>query len=173
MFLAIGLFFTGIICGILLEKFILKKLKISIQFQEDKSFPSKKSIIHKRKSVDSKFNKAQQLINEIREKGHLPFTIRPQVMASLDIIAKTQNWEDKIDDDTLNILNKIYDKWQNYLKSAQVETIQSIVETVNMEQPKYWEGTEEEYFNALEQGIIDENTEVNILFDEKIIMEVG
>ena len=44
--------------------------------------------------LDSK--KVVDGINEIREKGHLPFTIRPQVMASLDIIAKTQNWEIKL-----------------------------------------------------------------------------
>lgn len=166
-------FLSGLSIGILLYWLFDKKIKITVSTREDKQtkISALKQIreIHQEKNKlfpDDRLYKATCLINEIKSKGDLPFKVSPAVLHSLTVISQTSNWQQQLDEESLQNLNRIYDKWQRHIK-AKKANIQRAGEAVNMEAPKYWEGTEEEYFNALEEGIIDENTKVNIIIDEK------
>lgn len=166
------IFLSGCSVGIFFYWLFDKKIKITISSKATENKPTRLSTIkysdkNNILSKSGKFYKAICLIEEVKTTGKLPFKVSRAVLHSLTIISQTPNWVEQLDDESLQNLNRIYDKWQNYLKSAKIDTVHSIGETVNMDQPKYWEGTEEEYFNALEQGIINENTKVNIIIDEK------
>ncbi len=167
------IFLTGIAIGVFIYWLFDKKIKITVSSRETKQIQvSTLKQIRKIPQEENKLYpndrlyKATSLIEEIKLKGKLPFKLSPAVLHSLTIISQTPDWENQLDDESLQNLNRIYDKWQRHIKAVQAQ-VQSAGEAVNMEVPKYWEGTEEEYFNALEQGIIDENTNVNIITDDK------
>lgn len=164
------IFISGIIAGIFLYWLFDKKIQISVNIKHKFNVSStrdNKKIVSKQNNINktNKYYKATCLINEIQQNGKLPIHISPAVQYSLDIISKTSNWQSQIDDESLNNLNKIYDKWQRHLKANMAETVHA-GEAVNMEL-NYWEGTEEEYEKALEDGLIDEHTKIKIIFDEK------
>lgn len=164
------IFLSGLCFGIFLYWLFDKKIKITISPRENNnlnkiSFSPMKQIKESSKE-ENKLNssdrlyKATCLINEIKLKGKLPCELSPAVLHSLTIIAKTPEWEKQLDDESIKNLNRIYDKWQRHVKASRVNTVQHVGAAGNMEEPKYWEGTEEEYFNALEEGIIDEKNSI-------------
>lgn len=167
------IFLSGLCFGIFLYWLFDKKIKITISPRENNNlnkinFSPMKQIKESSKE-ENKLNssdrlyKATCLINEIKLKGKLPCELSPAVLHSLTIIAKTPEWEKQLDDESIKNLNRIYDKWQRHVKASRVNTVQHVGAAGNMDEPKYWEGTEEEYFNALEEGIIDEDTKVEII----------
>lgn len=171
------IFLSGLCFGIFLYWLFDKKIKITISPRENNNlnkinFSPMKQIKESSKE-ENKLNssdrlyKATCLINEIKLKGKLPCELSPTVLHSLTIIAKTPEWEKQLDDESIKNLNRIYDKWQRNVKASRVNTVQHVGAAGNMEEPKYWEGTEEEYFNALEEGIIDEDTIITIIADDK------
>ena len=67
---------------------------------------------------DSKFYKASLLLAEIKENGKLPIYLSPVVLKSLVVIADSPDWDTKLDDESINNLNKIYEKWQRHIKNS-------------------------------------------------------
>lgn len=166
-------FIAGFLFGIFCYWLFNKKIKITISSRESENCnktitlnTAKYSPKTNNLPKSDKFYKASCLIEEIKTNGTLPIKISPAVLHSLTIISKTPNWEQQLDDESLDNLNRIYERWQRYVRGSNKEILHMEV-AGNMEQPKYWEGTEEEYFKALEEGVIDEDTKVNIIIDEK------
>lgn len=151
------------VLGIIFDRYILTRFKLVVKVE--KNTPA--SINHPSPaSTENKYFKAESLINYVKTHDSLPIRISSSVLYGLKEIAKSPNWQAKIDEFTLENLNKIYDRLQRSLKPSQ-KTVQQVGETGNMEEQKYWEGTQKEYEKALENGLIDENTKVNILIDEE------
>ena len=148
--------------GIIFDRYILTRFKLVVKVE--KNAPA---IINKPSPVNTnnKYFKAERLINYVKTHDSLPIRIQSSVLYGLKEIAKSPHWQKEIDDFTLGNLNKLYDRLQRNLKPSQ-KTVQRVEKTFNMDEPKYWEGTYEEYQKALEAGLIDENTEVNFIIDE-------
>lgn len=171
-----SIFIAGVLFGIFCYWLFDKKIQITISRKDNninnrdvqitKSIKKVRTEPKEKLSKSDKYYKSTCLINEIKINGKLPCEISPAVLHSLTIISKTPNWEEQLDDESLQNLNRIYDKWQRFLRANKASTSHA-GEAINMEIPKYWEGTEEEYIIALEQGIIDENTKVEIITDDK------
>lgn len=146
-------FLLGLIIGI---------LSTLLYFKKDKPVLDISKKIKPKNIVKSKYPNIEMLLNEIRNTGTLPIEIKPIVMRSLVTIANTPDWETKLDKESIKNLNKIYEKWQGHLKSTKSQT-QKVGKSMNMEAPKYWEGTLKEYEAALSAGVIDDNTVIEII----------
>lgn len=149
------------ILGIIFDKYVLKRFKLVVKVEKNAPAVIK---LPSSENTGNKYFKAESLINYVKTHDNLPIRVSTSVLWSLKEIAKSPNWQKEIDDFTLENLNKIYDKLQRSLKPAK-RTVQKVGKAFNMDEPKYWEGTQEEYEKALEAGVIDENTEVNIIID--------
>ena len=57
-------------------------------------------------------------------------------------------------------MHKIYKKWQEHLKAENNTDVLKTSSQHGFE--TYWEGTIEEYREALEKGLIDENTKIKL-----------
>ena len=164
------LFFIGFLCGAGCYWLFDKKIQITIKTKKtinDKKITLKDYTYSKdikkdlTNIVDKKFYKAKILLTEIKRKGKLPIDLSPAILYSLTTIANTPNWDTQLDDESLHNLNRIYEKWQQHIKVGRAKA-QVVGTAENMQQQDYWEGTEEEYLQALEDGLIDENTKVRI-----------
>lgn len=146
-------FFIGCISTFLFQKYVSIEFKI------------KKAEIKPQIFTDMRLQKIQLLLEEIKRNGRIPVKIPKAAEKSLMIIAQTKNWEKQIDEETIKTLNKIYNSWQMHIESEKkICKIDKGVKTSGGGgfDSKYWEGTEEEYYEALQKGIIDENTTCRI-----------
>lgn len=155
--------FISFILGIIFDKYVLKRFKLIVKVEKNNSTITNQPLPT---NTNNKYFKAESLINYVKIHDSLPIRVSSSVLYGLKEIAKSPNWQAEIDDFTLGNLNKIYDRLQRALKPSK-KIVQQVGETGNMEEPKYWEGTQKEYEEALEKGLIDENTKVNILIDEE------
>ena len=149
--------------GIIFDKYILTHFKLVVKVEKNNTPITNQPLPT---NISNKYLKAESLINYVKTHDSLPIRVSSSILYGLKEIAKSQNWQAEIDDFTLENLNKIYDRLQRALKPSN-KTVQQVGEAGNMEEPKYWEGTQKEYEEALENGLIDENTKVNILIDEE------
>lgn len=155
--------FISFILGIIFDKYVLKRFKLIVKVEKNNSTITNQPLPT---NTNNKYFKAESLINYVKIHDSLPIRVSSSVLYGLKEIAKSPNWQAEIDDFTLGNLNKIYDRLQRALKPSK-KIVQQVGETGNMEEQKYWEGTQKEYEEALEKGLIDENTKVNILIDEE------
>ena len=81
---------------------------------------------------------------------------------SLKEISKTDNWEEKIDNETIENLYKIYERWQRHINNKPQKAIK-VSGAGGFHKYEYWEGTMEEYKEALAKNLIDEFTDINII----------
>lgn len=160
-YLLIGLISFSI--GIIFDKYILAHFKLVVKVEKNNSTITNQPLPT---NSSNKYFKAESLINYVKTHDSLPIMVSSSVLYGLKEIAKYPNWQAEIDDFTLKNLNKIYDRLQRALKPSK-KIVHQVGEAGNMEEPKYWEGTQKEYEEALENRLIDENTKVNILIDEE------
>ena len=115
--------------------------------------------------IPSELQNIAKLLEEVKNTGTLPCRISSDILENLKIIANTPNWHLMLKGEIITNLNKIYDKWQNSLtvKNNNTREIQKTSTAGNFERRKYWEGTIEEYEEDLKNGLIDENTDVEII----------
>ena len=145
-------FFVGCITSYLFQRYISIEIKI------------KKAIIKPKVFRDPRLQKIQIMLEEIKRCGTIPVKLPKAAEKSLMVIAQTKDWENKIDEQTLNTLNRIYNTWQMHVESEKkCKMSKGAQVTVGGGfEKKYWEGTEEEYEEALKNGEIDENTTCRI-----------
>lgn len=149
--------------GIIFDRYILTCFKLVVKVEKNNSTITNQPLPT---NTSNKYLKAESLINYVKTHDNLPIRVSSSVLYGLKEIAKSQNWQSEIDDFTLENLNKIYDRLQRSLKPSN-KKVQQVGKAGNMEEPKYWEGTQKEYEEAIETGLIDKNTKVNILIDEE------
>lgn len=109
----------------------------------------------------------ESLLNYVKVHKKLPIKISKDILNSLIIIANTPEWYKQLDQETINNLNKIYDKWQTHINTKQDKAALKVGKAEGFERPKIWEGTWEEYKQACENNEIDENTKVYVYEDDK------
>lgn len=144
--------------GFVFAKFI--KIEISI-----KKNASKQSIAYK-KTSNPKINCINQMLSEINKNGQLSINLSGAVLMSLKEISKTPDWDKKLDNETIENLYQIYQRWQRHNKGNNTKAVK-ISSAGGFHKKKYWEGTLEEYKEALRLGLIDEYTDVEIFEDDK------
>ena len=144
----------GVVTAVIFNKFV----KIDISIKKNENSKAKRIKIPSSKPVE--IQEIETLLNEIRKNGKLPINLSPVVLKSLSEISKCENWENILDSDTKQNLHKIYKKWQQHLKAESNTDILTTSSQHGFE--TYWEGTIEEYKEALEKGLIDENTKIKL-----------
>lgn len=152
-------FVSGIILTILFTNFIY--IKISIK---GKQFKNIKTRTRQKQYINPKIKCIYSMLQEIQSSGSLPINLSGAVLMSLKEIGKTPNWEQKLDNETIDNLYIIYQRWQKHLKGTTEQTVKT-KNAGGFDIIKYWEGTIEEYEKALEDGVIDDNTKVSIIED--------
>ena len=151
-------FLIGLMLGFFINNFIkfpfLKKRKQEcIELQQE--FPA-----------GSKLYCINILLEKIRNKEQLPIKISPILKRSLDTIAKSKDWDKKLDEETLNNLYSLYVRCKRHIDAKPTNTTVEIGASGGFEPPEVWEGTEKEYEEALAAGQIKENMIINIIYDE-------
>lgn len=144
----------GVVTAVIFNKFV----KIDISIKKNEKVAAKRIKMTSNKPVE--IQEIETLLNEIRKNGKLPINLSPVVLKSLLEISKCDNWENILDSDTKQNLHKIYKKWQKHLKAESNTDILTTSSQYGFE--TYWEGTIEEYKEALEKGLIDENTKIKL-----------
>lgn len=112
---------------------------------------------------DSDFYKINLLFEELKQKGSLPIRLSDEVVKSLLEIANTKDWHKSLDNQTINQIIHIYERWQRNINNTSSDKIVSTSAGGGFEQREYWEGTLEEYHIAKSKGIIKDNTDVRIV----------
>lgn len=135
-------FVTGIFCTLLWQRIKEPKEKIAI-------------------SENPKIKSIKSMLKEVKTAGKLSINLSAPVLMSLKEIAKTPDWDKKIDSETIENLYKIYLRWNRQAKSN--ENIVGVSSAEGFNKNKYWEGTYEEYKQDMEKGLIDANTTVKII----------
>lgn len=107
--------------------------------------------------------KINLLLEEIKLKGKLPFKVSADILESLVMLSKTKNWHKQLDKDSLDEIEKIYNRWQNNLNRVNNNKIVTVSSSGGFEPKEYWEGTIEEYHIARSKGLIKEGVEVRII----------
>lgn len=107
-----------------------------------------------------------KLLEEVKNTGTLPCHLKSDVLENLKIIANTENWHLMLQGDIIKNLNKIYDKWQRSLQPKS-NKIHYTGKSGGFALKKYWSGTQKEYERDYACGIIDDNTDVEIIEDEE------
>ena len=144
-------FCIGWICSYLFQKYISIEFKI------------KKANIKHKIFTDNRLQKIQIMLEEIKRCGTIPIKIPKTAEKSLMLIAQTKDWDKQIDEETIKTLNKIYNSWQLHIKSekkTKLSRSQKVGEGEGFN--NYFEGTPEEYFDALRKGLINKNTHCTI-----------
>lgn len=120
----------------------------------------------KNKQIPPELQNIAKLLEEVKNTGTLPCHLKPDVLENLKIIANTENWHLMLQGEIINNLNRIYDKWQRNLQSAN-DKIHYTGKSGGFALRKYWVGTQKEYDIAYACGVIDDNTDVEIIEDEE------
>lgn len=148
-------FFSGIIITIIFQKYVEIKIK-----------RSPKQVNKKTKNMNPKINCINEMLWEIKKNGNLSINLSGAVLMSLKEISKINNWEEKIDNETMENLYKIYERWQRHLNNKPQKAVK-VAAAGGFHKQKYWEGTLTEYKEAVENGLIDDFTDVEILEDDE------
>lgn len=153
IYVIIGLisFFAGWLASYLFQRFVSVEVKI------------KKSEIKPKVFTDPRLQKIQIMLEEIKRCGTIPVKIPKAAEKSLMLIAQTKDWDKQIDEETIKTLNKIYNSWQLHIESekkTKLSKSQKVGEGEGFN--NYFEGTPEEYFDALRKGLINKNTHCTI-----------
>lgn len=115
------------------------------------------------KEIPEEYKNIDLFLQDIKRKGKTPFKLEPEILKALIEIANTPNWYEKLDKEAIKNLELMFNKWQAYSKpKEQNKTVQKVGKANGFK--KYWSGTQEEYEEALKNGLIDENTEVSIYY---------
>lgn len=152
-------FVIGCMASYLFQKYVSVEVKI------------KKINVNPKMFEDARLQNIQIMLNEINHSGILPIKIPKAAEKSLMIIAKTKDWEKQIDEETIKTLNKIYNSWQMYLKNKGKISSGAKTVTGGGFDVDYWEGSEEEYQEALKNGKINENTKCRICQYERYTLD--
>lgn len=174
LFLKISLYFllftAGTVFGYLVTLFYKPDVTINFKITNKKS---KKTAARKQKNNElSKIDKAEILLNKIKKREHLPIRIPNNVLEGLKIIAKTSDWKNKIDDETLNNIERLYDKWQRNINSNVKQEVVKTSNSYGFDEPEEWTGTMDEYIKAKENGQIKPGTNVHIVEYTGTVLEM-
>ena len=144
-------FALGSLTTYLISKYVSIEVKI------------KKADIKHKVFMDCRLQKIQTMLEEIKRCGTIPVKIPKAAEKSLLLIAQTKDWDKHIDEETIRTLNKIYNAWQMHIESekkSKMERGQKVGKGEGFN--NYFEGTKEEYWDALRKGLINENTHCTI-----------
>ena len=132
-----------------------------------KLFPKKKKITKQPESISfNKIENLDDLLNEIKLNNPLPAPLPDKIYSALKVIANTPDWKKQLDKETKKNLETIFFKWQKQLNKTNAD-LSTTSAAYGFKRPEYWEGTAEEYEIALQQGLINKNTIVNIIESDK------
>lgn len=146
-------FCIGWICSYLFQKYV------SIEFKV------KKAEIKHKVFTDTRLQKIQIMLEEIKRCGTIPIKIPKAAEKSLMLIAQTKDWDKQIDEETIKTLNKIYNSWQLHIESEKHCELGRGTKTGEMQgfKRKEYEITQAEYEQALKEGKIEPQSIVTII----------
>ena len=146
-------FGLGCLCMYLCQKYLSVEFKI------------KKADIKHKVFTDTRLQKIQVLLEEIKRCGTIPIEVPKAVQKSLMVIANTKDWDTQIDEETIQTLNRIYNSWQLHIESEKHCKLGRGAKTGEMQgfRRKYYEMSQSEYEQALKEGKIEPQSVVTII----------
>lgn len=160
--------FTGIVIGFIIG--VLSTLLFTKNKQPVKTEIEPVAEIKPVENIDPRIIETRELINIVKNGQKIECYCNPKILKGIKLLASEPEWEKQIDDETLNILSGINIKRKEFIKSKKQNSNIKTEIKINKENShvknKVWEGTEQEYIEASENGLIDEFTTVDIIEDE-------
>lgn len=150
-------FIFGIVLTLIITKqFLFNSKTNEIENDECKKISENKEEIH--------LKHVEEVINYVKSGKKFPFYLKPEVLEALKIIASKPEYSKALDDETIKNIETIYFR---LMKAKNNNKVFKTAKGEGFNNTTYWEGTEEEYFEALENGVINENTNVHLIVDDK------
>ena len=164
LFLLTGIV-IGIVIGVLGMLAFAKRKPVIFEKTEGKL-----AEVQEIEPVDSRILEVRELLSLVKNNKKIEYYINPKVLKGLKMLSNEPNWEQQIDDETLNILSDINIKRKKFVETQKLNSGTKKGIKIDKENShvknKVWEGTEQEYIEASENGLIDEFTTVDIIEDE-------
>lgn len=169
VFFFVGVVF-GLIIGTLSTLLVVKKTKTNIKQTIKEEVKEEKNIINEQ--TDSRIAEVRELINLIESGRKLQCNCNAQLLKGIKLLAQEANWEDQIDEETLNILSQLMKRHKEHLKYRS-DNDSKIAMTIDKKNSHVsnkvvtWELTPKEYEQLLQNGGVPDNVEVEIVEDEE------
>ena len=114
---------------------------------------------------DQRFKNVDCLLAAYKRNPKLPIYLNASMKEILNILCSSPNWKKEVDDYTLNELIKIYERWQKNLASLSSEDneVTQAASASGFKSQTIWEGTQEEYIEALKNGEIKKDMDIRII----------